>query len=274
MSEEERSLFGMSGVEKVNQLYGDEVLRELQRKDGRVVNTGVKATLLGAIASDMLEDGRVISGIGGQLDFAYMAYIMQDAKLIMMIKSTKGAGKALRSNIVFNYGHCSVPRFYRDIVVTEYGIAQLKAKPDSEIIKEMLNIADSRFQQQLLDQAKKAKKIPKDYQIPEQYRHNTPDKIAGLLKPYQEQGFFQPFPFGSDLTRREMVLGGSLKAMKSLASGYPLKFVRGVALEFFRPIPKSADKFIERMDLTKPSSIRERIIRKLIVFALRNNKAL
>ncbi|MCL1865555.1 MAG: hypothetical protein FWF73_07070 [Spirochaetes bacterium] len=274
MSEEERSLFGMSGVEKVNQLYGDEVLRELQRKDGRFVNTGVKATLLGAIASDQLEDGRLISGIGGQLDFAYMAHILRDARLIMMVKSTKGSGKSLRSNIVFSYGHCSVPRYYRDIVVTEYGIADIKGRPDSYIIKEMLNIADSRFQPELLAQAKKAKKIPKDYEIPEQYRHNTPDKIVKLLKPYQEQGYFKPFPFGTDLLPIEITLGGSLKAMKSLVSGAPLKFVRGVALEFLRPIPESAAKFLERMELEKPSSIKERITRKLIVFALRNNKAI
>jgi hypothetical protein len=274
MSEEERMLFGMSGVEKVNQLYGDEVLRELQRKDGRFVNTGVKATLLGAVASDMLEDGKVISGIGGQLNFAYMAHIMRDARLIMVVKSTKGSGKALKSNIVFSYGHCSVPRFYRDIVVTEYGIADIKGKPDHMIIKEMLNIADSRFQPQLLAQAKKSKKIEADYEIPEVYRHNTPDRTANLLKPYQEKGYFQPFPFGSDLTGQEMKLGGSLKAMKALVAGYPLKFVRGVAFEFIRPIPKSAAEYLERMELAKPSSIKERILRKLIVFALRNNKVI
>jgi hypothetical protein len=274
MSEEERSLFGMSGVEKVNQLYGDEVLRELQRKDGRFVNTGIKATLLGSIASDQLEDGRVISGIGGQFNFAYMAHIMRDARLIMVVKSTKGSGKTLKSNIVFSYGHCSLPRHLRDIVVTEYGIADVKGKPDRYIIQEMLNIADSRFQPQLLAQAKKAQKIPKDYEIPEEYRHNTPDKIVKLLKPYQDQGYFKPFPFGSDLTPREMVLGGSLKVMKNLVSGAPLKFVRGVGLEFLRPIPKSAAKFLERMDLQKASSIKERVLRKLILFALRNNKAI
>jgi hypothetical protein len=190
----------------------------------------------------------------------------------MMVKSTKGAGKALESNIVFSYGHCSVPRFYRDIVVTEYGIADIKGRPDSYIIKEMLNIADSRFQPQLLAQAKKAKKIPKDYEIPEIYRHNTPDKIASLLKPYQEKGYFQPFPFGTDFTQDEIKLGASLKAMKSLVSGYPLKFVRGLGLEFLRPIPGSAAKYLERMELEKVSSVQERITRKLVVFALRNNK--
>jgi hypothetical protein len=264
----------MSGVEKVNQLYGDEVLRGLQRKDGRFVNAGMKATLLGAIASDQLEDGRVVSGIGGQYDFASMGFMMRDARFIMMIKSTKGSGKKLSSNIVFSYGHCSIPRHLRDIVVTEYGIADVHGKPDQDIVKALLNIADSRFQQKLLKQAKKANKIPKDYEIPELYRHNTPDKIAKQLKPYQDKGYFQAFPFGTDFTQVEIKLGASLKGMKSLVSGYPLKFVRGLGLEFLRPIPKSAAKYLERMDLTKPSSIKERITRKLIVFALRNNKAL
>jgi len=274
MNEEERSQFGMSGVEKVNQLYGDEVLRELQRKDGRFVNAGMKVTLLGAIAGDMLEDGRVVSGIGGQLDFTYMANVLRDARLIMMIKSTKGSGKTLRSNILFSYGHCSVPRYYRDIVVTEYGIADIRGRPDHIIIKEILNIADSRFQPQLLEQAKKAKKIEKDYEIPEQYRNNTPDKIINFLKPYQEKGFFKPFPFGTDFTQQEIILGGSLKGMKALSTGAPLKFLRGLALELLRPIPKSAAPFLERMDFAKVSSIKERIIRKLIVFALRNNKVI
>ncbi|MCL1834253.1 MAG: hypothetical protein FWG49_07105 [Leptospirales bacterium] len=274
MSEEERMLFGMSGVEKVNQLYGDEVLRELQRKDGRFVNTGMKATLLGAIASDQLEDGRVVSGIGGQFNFAYMAHIMRDARFIMMIKSTRGSGKTLSSNILFKYGQCSLPRHLRDIVVTEYGIADIKGRYDAYIIKQMLNIADSRFQPQLLEQAKKAKKISADYEIPEEYRNNTPDKITSILKPYQEQGYFQPFPFGTDLTKDEITIGGSLKGMKNLMTGYPSKFARGALLEFFRPIPKSAAKYLERMELDKVSSIKERITRKLVLFALRNNKVI
>jgi acyl-CoA hydrolase len=47
MTEEERRLFAMSGVEKVNQLYGNEELRRLQRKDARFVNTGMIASVLG-----------------------------------------------------------------------------------------------------------------------------------------------------------------------------------------------------------------------------------
>jgi hypothetical protein len=274
MSEEERQLFAMSGVEKVNQLYGGEELRALQRKDGRFVNTGMTASILGSIASDQLQDGRVVSGIGGQYNFVSMAQALPDGRLIMMVKSTKGSGKALKSNIVFSYGHCSIPRHMRDIIVTEYGIADVRGKPDMEVIAAMINVADSRFQKQLLDQAKKAKKIPMDYEIPEEYRHNTPDKIVKLLKPYQDQGYFKPFPFGTDLLPEEIALGGSLKVMKALAAGNPLKLVRGLLLEFIRPIPKNVGIYMDHMKLADPQNLKEKIMRKMIIFALRNNNRL
>ena len=274
MSEEERQLFGMSGVEKVNQLYGGEELRTLQRKDAQFVNTGMVASVLGAIASDQLEDGRVVSGIGGHYNFVAMGHALPDARVIMMVKSTKGSGKSLKSNIVFSYGHCSIPKHLRDIIVTEYGIADVRSIPEKEVIARMINIADSRFQQQLLGQAKKAGKIPMDYQIPEEYRFNTPHKIAALLKPYQEHGIFHPFPFGTDLTADDITLGGALKALKGLSKGNPLKMVMGVLLEFFKPIPKSTHNHMERMNLLNPSSLKDKIMRKTVIFALRNNHEL
>ncbi len=274
MSEEERQLFGMSGVEKVNQLYGGEELRALQRKDARFVNTGMVASVLGAIASDQLEDGRVISGIGGQYNFVAMAHALPDARSIIMIKSTKGSGKSLKSNIVFSYGHCSVPKHLRDIIVTEYGIADVRSLPEKEVIAKIINIADSRFQNQLLDQAKKAGKIPQSYQIPEEYLNNTPQKVTALLKPYQAQDVFQKFPFGTDFTADEVALGSSLKAMKGLSKGTPLKLMKGLLLEFLKPIPKSAHRYLDRMNLLNPSTIKEKFLRKSVVFALRNNKEL
>ncbi len=274
MSEEERKKFGMSGVEKVNQLYGGEELRRLQRINGRFVNTGVTATLLGSIASDQLADGRVISGIGGQYNFVAMAHALEDGRLIMMVKSTKGFGKTLKSNIVFSYGHCSIPRHLRDIIVTEYGIADICGKTDSECVAAMLNICDSRFQEQILDQAKKAGKINKDYEIPAEYRNNYPEKLAALVKPYQSQGYFKPYPFGTDLNDDDIALGGSLKVLKALGTGAPLKMATGVAAEMLKPIPPGAQRHLERMELAKPNSLKERLMQKMVVFALRNNNRL
>ena len=274
MSEEERQLFAMSGVEKVNQLYGDEELRTLQRKDARFINTGMVATVLGSIASDQLEDGQVISGVGGQYNFVAMGHALPDARVIMLIKSVKGAGKKLKSNIVFNYGSCTIPKHLRDIIVTEYGIADVRGKPEKEVIAAIINIADSRFQKQLLDQAKKAGKIPLDYEIPPEYRHNTPEKLTELLAPYQAQGYFPPFPFGTDFSPEDLQLAGSLKALNALVSSSPGKVVKGMLAELFRSIPASAQPHLDRMELARPTSVKERIYRKLVVLALRNNGCL
>ncbi|SHI57958.1 acetyl-CoA hydrolase/transferase C-terminal domain-containing protein [Desulfosporosinus lacus] len=270
MSEEERQLFAMSAVEKVNQLYGGEELRTLQRKDARFINTGMVASVFGAIASDQLENGQVVSGIGGQYNFVAMGHVLPDARIIIMIKSTKGSGQNLKSNIVFSYGHCSIPKHMRDIIVTEYGIADIRSKPEKQVIAEMINIADSRFQKQLVAQAKKAGKLPLDYEIPEEYRNNTPQKIHALLKPYQSHGLFPQFPFGTDLTEIDIALAGALKGMKGLAKGNRLKLAKGMLAELFRPTPKSVQHYLDRMKLAHPSSINEKIMRKIVVFALRN----
>jgi acyl-CoA hydrolase len=50
---------------------------------------------------------------------------------------------------------------------------------------EMIKVADSRFQDELLKQAKAAGMVPAHYEIPPEYRNNYPEKYESLLKPYQ-----------------------------------------------------------------------------------------
>ena len=59
----------------------------------------------------------------------------------------------------------TIPRFFKDIVVTEYGVVDIRDSTDEETIAVILNITDSRFQDQLLEQAKRAGKIDKNYAI-------------------------------------------------------------------------------------------------------------
>jgi len=272
MSEEERSQFGMSGVEKVNQLYGAEELRTLQRKDGRFVNSGMMANVFAAVSSDQLEDGRVVSGIGGQYNFVSMAHALPDGRLIMMIRSTRGSGKSIESNIVYSYGSCSIPGHLRDIVVTEYGIADVRGKSDKEVIAAMINIADSRFQRQLVMQAKKAGKLPADYEIPEEYRNNTPEKIEAFIKPYQAQGYFKQFPFGTDLLPEEIALGGSLKIFKNFKTEQPFAMYRGLFLEMLKSVPEKAIPYLKMMKLDKPCGFNEKFMQKVVILALRRNR--
>jgi hypothetical protein len=226
---------------------------------------------LGAITSDQLQDGRVVSGIGGQYNFVSMAHALPDGRLIMMIRSTRGSGKGLRSNIVFNYGHCSVPKHLRDIIVTEYGIADIRGKADKDIIAEMIKVADSRFQDELIDKAKKAGKLPMDFELPAQYRNNTPEKINNALKPYQKKGYFKMFPFGTDITPDEVVLGGSLKAFKAKATDSKLFVIKGLLSEYFNSVPEKAMPYLRRMQLETTSSFKEKILQKIVLLALRTN---
>ncbi|WP_163339446.1 acetyl-CoA hydrolase/transferase C-terminal domain-containing protein [Desulfopila sp. IMCC35008] len=268
MSEEERKLFGMSGVEKVNQLYGDEELRSLQRKDGRFVNAGMMANVFGAITSDTLECGRVVSGIGGQYNFVSMAHALPDARLVMMIRSTRMCGKKVKSNIVYSYGHTSIPKHLRDIIVTEYGIADVRGKPDSKVIEEMLKITDSRFQNELIREAKRHGKLAPDFELAPEYKQNYPQKIESLLKPFKDDGHFTPFPFGTDLTADEIAIGGSLKllAVKNKAA-----IIKDLITELFKPVPQCAKSYLRRMQLDKPKLGKEKILQKVVLSAMRAN---
>ncbi len=270
MSEEERSQFGMSGVEKVNQLYGDAELRTLQRKKGSFVNSGMMATLNGSIISDQLEDGRIVSGIGGQFNFVIMAHAIPDGKLIMAIRSTRGSGKNVKSNIVPSYGHCTIPKYWRDIVVTEYGIAHIRGLSEEQICQEMIKIADSRFQPQLIKEAKKLGKLTADWELPEQYRNNYPEKIEAFIKSYQAQGHFPAFPYGCDLTSDEVILGGSLKGLVAYKTDKPVMTILKLVAEMFKPTPEKAAPYLKRMDLEKPKNFGERFQQKTVILALKN----
>ncbi len=151
MDRAEREQFCMTSISFVNQLYGDEELKRVQRKDARFVNSGLIATLSGAVASDMLEDGRVLSGVGGQYNFVAMAHALEDGRSILMIRSTRTMGGKVQSNILRSYGSTTIPHQLRDLVVTEYGIADLRGRTDQEVATALLEIADSRFQEGLLE---------------------------------------------------------------------------------------------------------------------------
>jgi len=274
LPEAERARICMTGVYKVNQLDYNPRLYKAQRQHARFINTGIMATLSGAVMSDGLEDGRVVSGVGGQYNFVAMAHQLNDPMtggrsvlLIRAVRDKEGKTAEPTSNIVFNYGHITIPRHLRDIVVTEYGIADLRSKSDSEVAKALLHIADSRFQADLLAEVQASGKVERGYVIPEAFRHNTPvalqAKLAGLAKA------LPAFPFGTDLTPEEIKLGKALKAVKAAAArGNKLK----LAFDAWRfddaDVPASTKPYLERMGLTAPQTMQDKVVRMLLVKAL------
>jgi acyl-CoA hydrolase len=269
MPDDERHQFEMTGVEVANQLYGDETLRSLQRKDGRFCNTAMKATLLGHMVSDATEDGWVVSGVGGQYNFVAMAHALPDGRLVMMVKSTRHEGAKVLSNILYNYGHVTIPRHLRDFIVTEYGIADLRGKCDADIIKAMLNVADSRFQEQLLAEAKQHRKIEADYEIPAEYRNNTPARLAETLRSFRGDGYFPPFPFGSEFDRAEMALAAALKALKAASVSHTPEELGQMMLALPAEVPAPLKPLLQRMGLASPASKEEVVLQRTTMLALR-----
>lgn len=175
--------FGMTAISFVNELYRDEDKKRRGRVKARFLNDAMMATVLGDVISDGLDDGRIVSGVGGQYNFIAQAFALDDARAAIVLRSTRTTQGRARSNMLWRYGHTTIPRHLRDIIVTEYGIADIRGKTDRDVIAAMLAIADSRFQDELLRQAKDAGKIERDYALPKSARDNTPDMIARTLQP-------------------------------------------------------------------------------------------
>jgi acyl-CoA hydrolase len=268
MDRTEREQICMTGISYVNELFGEEELKRLQRKAARFVNTGLFATLTGSVVSDGLEDGRVLSGVGGQYNFVAMAHALEDGRSIIMIRSTKEEDGKLRSNIRASYGHVTIPRHLRDLVVTEYGIADLRGRSDQEVITALLEIADSRFQNELLTHAKRAGKVREDYQIPERARNNRPEKLEKVLSRYQEQGLFPDFPFGTDLNPEEVVLRKALKKLKRAVQRKRFPIPRLTQIRKIIVVPDRARPYLERMTLDRPHTFKERVLQRAVVYAL------
>ena len=268
MDAEERKKFCMTSVMFVNQLYGNPTLAALQRTDARFFNTCMMATLTGAACSDGLEDGRVVSGVGGQYNFVAMAHELPGARSILMLRSTRRKQGKTSSNILGHYGHITIPRHLRDVVVTEYGIADLRSRTDQEVIAALLNIADSQFQEALMQGAQKSGKLPKDYRIPDAYRNNRPERLAEQLSGFKSKGLFPAFPFGTDMTDVELILGKTLQALKSKL-GSPGGAAKAAARSLeVRTVPDAAVPYLERMGLATPGNLKEKMARKMIVAEL------
>jgi acyl-CoA hydrolase len=269
MPQIELDKFRMTAVSYVNELYGDEAAKRRARVKARFVNGAMMATLLGAIVSDGLENGQVVSGVGGQYNFIAQGFALQDARSIIIVRATRTAKGRTSSNIRWQYGHETIPRHLRDMVVTEYGMADLRGKTDRDVIAAMLAVADSRFQDELLRQAKDAGKIEQHFVLPAAWRDNTPERIKHALAGARDEGLLAPFPFETDFTPIEQRLLPALEELRA-ASASPLRLaaILGRGLSAKARSAETAD-CLARMGLDRPSGLTERVYAALLRGVLR-----
>ncbi len=132
------------------------------------INAALQVDLFGNIYSDLLGLEDQYTGSGGQLDFAIGCAIAPDAKFVTVLPST--IGDEMSSRIV---AHPTlemsnprapqiptIPRYYADYVVTEYGVAHLKGKPNAERAEALIQIAHPDFRGLLRQQAKELALLP------------------------------------------------------------------------------------------------------------------
>jgi hypothetical protein len=272
MTAEEITRIQMMPVSFTNELYGDEDQKKRARVDARFVNNAMMATLMGAVVSDGLENGQVVSGVGGQYNFVAQAFALPGARSILTVEATRQAGPKPQSNIRWSYGHETIPRHLRDIIVTEYGVADLRGKSDADVIAAMLQVTDSRFQSELARQAKDAGKLPANFEISKAWRENYPERIADALRPARQAGLLPAFPFGSDFTEVEQRLIPALQFLQEVQrtpQRLPALLWQGWTQ---RSEPFEAE-CLARLGLDRPATWLERIYRALVRAALTKSQA-
>jgi acyl-CoA hydrolase len=257
----------MTAISFTNTLDGDAACKRAQRPHARFINTAMTATLLGAVSSDALDDGRVVSGPGGQHDLVSMAHDLEGARSVIALRSTRRQDRRTRSNILWTYGNATVPRHLRDIIVTEHGIADLRGKSDRDCIAAMLAVTDSAHQAGLMRQAQDAGKLERSFSLPAQASRNRPERIEAALGAARRQGLLPVFPLGTEMTEVEQTLAQALIGLKSAG---PADLVRTLAAGLFdwrlAPGERAA---LERLDLAVPAKLADYALRALVVGALR-----
>jgi hypothetical protein len=267
MTSEQIARIQMMAVSFTNELYGDEDIKRRARIDARFVNNAMMATLMGAAISDGLENGQVVSGVGGQYNFVAQAFALAGARSVLTVEATRQAGAKPQSNIRWSYGHETIPRHLRDVIVTEYGVADIRGKSDADVIAAMLGVADSRFQPELARQAKDAGKLPNRFEIPAAQRDNYPDRIARALRPARDAGLLPSFPFGTDFTEAEQRLVPALQVLQE-AQRSP-RHLAGLLWQGLTRRSDAADnECLARLGLDRPATLSERAYRALVAAAL------
>ncbi len=270
LPDDERRAIGMRRIGSVNQLYGGhESLERLQRRDARFFNSAMMITALGAAVSDGLEDGRVVSGVGGQYNFVAMAHALEDARSVLMFRALRDATGKPQSNVRWNYGHTTIPRHLRDLCINEYGIADLRGRNDEDCVIAMAGITDARFQAGLLEQAQHHRKLRRGFTTPAAWTDNTPAHLTARLRRFRHDGTLPDYPLGSDFTEVEQRLVKALSWLKN-QTATPLAKVTTVlrALSAGAGEPEA----MVRMGLVKPAGLGEWLEARLLALGLRETR--
>jgi 4-hydroxybutyrate CoA-transferase len=129
--------------------YGSDFVNDpfiIARNDNMVaINSAIQIDLTGQVCADSM-GGKPYSGIGGQVDFIRGAARSRGGRAIIALPSTAKRGELSRIVSTLRPG-AGVVTSRGDVrfVVTEYGVADLYARPISQRARSLIAIAEPRF---------------------------------------------------------------------------------------------------------------------------------
>lgn len=119
------------------------------------INSGVEVDLTGNVNSEVAA-GRYLGAIGGQPDFVRGAFASPGGRAIIALPSTTPDGKHSRIVASLEGRPVTTTRADVDIVVTEYGVADLRGRSFSERAERLRAIAHPVFRDDLVKRISKA----------------------------------------------------------------------------------------------------------------------
>lgn len=131
----------------------------IRQQDNMIcINNAVEVDLFSQVCSES-SGVRHISGTGGQLDYIFGSYFSKGGLGLICLTSTyKDKDGSLKSRIVPTLTQgatVTVPRSMNYYVVTEYGIANMKARSTWERAELLINLAHPNFRDELIKEADK-----------------------------------------------------------------------------------------------------------------------
>ncbi len=142
------------------QVYDPEYVLDL-RTLGQIdnfyaINNAISVDLFGQINSESVFGPRMVNGTGGQPELHLGAFISRGGRAITLLPSTALGGAVSRIVGTHEAGSLvTIPRFFADTVITEYGVARLAGKNHRERAEELIAVAHPDFRAELRREAQR-----------------------------------------------------------------------------------------------------------------------
>lgn len=122
--------------------YVLDITRMSQNDNVHSINNALSVDLIGQINAESVFGSRMINGSGGQPDAHLSACLSKGGRAITLIPSTAMEGAVSRIVARHDAGAIvTVPRFFADTIVTEYGVARLWGKNHRQRAQELIAVA-------------------------------------------------------------------------------------------------------------------------------------